>query len=183
MGNENNILWDKIFWGQLNEDGFREVSKFKIEESDDKSYMLIPKVKNEIKVDEKELIRELIKEARERVDALENIDIMKPLEKIRCGVPMRLKVWLKDMFLIFRNDKLYIVFNNTVVESECVSMILSHQDNEWEEYDITYSKGIIKKEDYNCFIDNIYKKLAEVELTTIEQNVILSMKMILEKFM
>lgn len=192
MGNENNILWDKIFWGQLNEDGFREVKPngFRIEELNSDSHLAISDsncliINEQVKEKEveKKLATFLLKEARKKICSTKDIDSMKPLEKIRYGIPMRLKIWVKDMFLIYSDNNLYIVLNDSVFKSDCASMILSHSDNEWEEYDIPEDKNaIINQDDYVDFINNIYNKLTKAELTQNEQGILIAMKYLLEKF-
>lgn len=156
------------------------------------SYLAIPKsysyddMKIKFKreeIEEKKLIEYLLKVARRNVNELKHIDNMKPLDKLRNGVPIRLKTWLNGMFIIFQDNKLYTVLNNSVIESNGVSMILSHDDNEWEEYDIPEEKeNLIKEEDYIYFVNNIYDKLKRVELKEHEQSIVFAMKLILEKF-
>lgn len=186
------VMYDN-YWRKLDSNGFRKVKTngLNVETINCDGYLKssvdcnkdMIKIKFEKEeVEEKQLIEYLLKAAKRNVNELKYIDNMKPLDKLRNGVPIRLKTWLKGMFIIFQDNRLYTVLNNSILESNSVSMILSHDDNEWEEYDIPEEKeSIIKEEDYIYFVNNIYDKLKRIELKEHEQSIVFAMKLILEK--
>ena len=133
----------------------------------------------------KEVIEYLLKNAVKTINNIDEkkLDTMRVLDKIRAGIPMRLKSWIKTMFIIYQYNQLFIINEDNIMEIDNISILLEHEDSEWEEYDIPekYEK-VITKESYEYFIQNIYEPLMEsYNTSTIEDSTLYHMKVMLEK--
>lgn len=148
------------------------------------SFVQMPEDKKDEEM-RKEQLDYLLKKIIKRMKKIQNKNDMSLLDKVRAGIPMRIKSWMNGMFIVYEEEYsqmfLINIDDSYFMPINDVLLFLNHKDDEWEEYEIP-NKVEFTQEVFQYFFDNIYSKLIDSEDTNeVEKSTVLSMKHILER--